>query len=74
MNIEPSTSPPMEARDGAFDVTNFSFGSELDLLSMDPAAGVTWTGGNPYFIDPSFADASQLWLWSSNPDLQPFLD
>jgi hypothetical protein len=67
-------SDPNKIGDGVFDGTSFSMGPELDLLSMDSAAGVTWTGGNPYFIDPSFADASQLWLWSSNPDVQPFLE
>ncbi|OOQ86591.1 putative Zn(II)2Cys6 transcription factor [Penicillium brasilianum] len=71
---EPSMPDPNKIGDGSFDGTSFSMGPELDLLSMDSAAGLTWTGGNPYFIDPSFADASQLWLWSSNPDVQPFLD
>ncbi|OKO95847.1 hypothetical protein PENSUB_10868 [Penicillium subrubescens] len=71
---EPSATIPRETRDGTFDGTNFSVGPELDLLSMDSTAGLMWTGGNPYFVDPSFADASQLWLWSSNPDVQPFLD
>lgn len=74
VDIEPPAAILTETRDGTFDGTNFSVGPELDLLSMDSTAGLMWTGGNPYFIDPSFADASQLWLWSSNPDVQPFLD
>ncbi|OQE16103.1 hypothetical protein PENSTE_c025G08537 [Penicillium steckii] len=61
-----------EPSNDIFDGTNFSIGPELDLLSMDSATGVMWTGGNPYLIDPNFADASQLWLWSTNPDRQPF--
>lgn len=74
IDVEPSATIPRETRDGTFDGTNFPVGPELDLLSMDSTTGVMWTGGNPYFVDPSFADASQLWLWSSNPDVQPFLD
>lgn len=41
---------------------------------MDSAAGIMWTGGTPYFMDASLADASQLWMWSNNPDEQPFYD
>ncbi|KAF3401606.1 hypothetical protein F1880_010152 [Penicillium rolfsii] len=74
VDIEPSTTIPREIRDGILDGTNLSIGPESDLLSMDSTAGVMWTGGNPYFVDPSFADASQLWLWSNNPDVQPFLE
>ncbi|KZF26900.1 hypothetical protein L228DRAFT_243443 [Xylona heveae TC161] len=71
---ESFTSIPNKTSDGDVDGTNFSIGPEQDLLSMDSAAGIMWTGGNPYFTDPSFADASQLWLWSNNPDVQPFFD
>lgn len=70
--IESSMSIRRATSGGDVDGMTFSIGPELDLLAMDSAAGIMWTGGNPYFTDPGFADASQLWMWSDNPDVQPF--
>ncbi|KAE8420024.1 hypothetical protein BDV36DRAFT_121969 [Aspergillus pseudocaelatus] len=70
---EPLLSVPEGTGDEYIDTRGLSDRPELEWLSMDSAAGVMWTGGNPYFTDPGFADASQLWLWSDKPDVQPFL-
>ncbi|KAK9365084.1 fungal-specific transcription factor domain-containing protein [Lipomyces kononenkoae] len=44
------------------------------LLSVNSITGFIWNGNVPSLADASLTDASQLWLWSNNPDFQSFAD